>query len=107
MNRTGTVEHQHTDNMEAGMAGTERKRLADPSALFWTMDDIAAHWGIKPGTVRDYRYKTEHRRAGRGPLLPDPLPDKVGINPVWRPADVINFRRRGRGTGGGPKPVIG
>jgi len=89
------------------MAGTAQKRLADPGADLWTMDDIAAYWGVKPGTVRDYRYKTEHPRPGRGPLLPPPLPDKVGINPVWRPIDVINFRRRGRGTGGGPKRPAG
>lgn len=107
MSGTGTVERQHTDNTEAGMtSSTAARRLADPKAPYWTMDDIAEYWGIKPGTVRDYRYKTEHPKPGRGPLLP-PNDDKIGINPVWFPSTIISFDRSGKGHGGGPKPANG
>jgi hypothetical protein len=81
-----------------------RKQLADPHAEWWTMADIAAHWNIELGTVWDYRYQTEHpRRPGQAAKLP-PEDDTFGRTPVWRPRTIIDFKRPGRGRGGGPKP---
>lgn len=63
---------------------------ADPDADYWTIEDVAAHWNVKPETVRSYR----SRKKGE---LPD-ADRKVGRTPVWYPATIINFQRPGRGA---------
>ena len=77
--------------------------MADPLKEWWTMADIADHWGVQPGTIWDYRYQTLHpRNPGQAPKLPAE-DDTIGRIPVWRPQTVIRFERPGRGRGGGPK----
>jgi hypothetical protein len=64
--------------------------MADPNADYWTVADIADHWGVTPATVRTYRSRK------RGEL---PEPDKVfGRSPVWKPATILNFQRPGQGA---------
>lgn len=64
--------------------------MADPNADYWTVKDIAEHWGVTPQTVRTYRSRK------RGEL---PEPDNVfGRSPVWKPATIINFERPGQGA---------
>jgi hypothetical protein len=67
--------------------------LADPDADYWTTDDIAAHWGVSKTTVHAYRAR------GKGELPPQD--STLGRKPLWRPATILNFRRPGRGAGGG------
>lgn len=77
--------------------------MADPDAEWWTMADIAEHWGVEPGTIQDYRNQTRHpRRPGQAAKLP-PEDDKFGRTPVWRPGTILGFKRPGRGRGGGRK----
>jgi hypothetical protein len=69
---------------------TMRRAMADPNADYWTINDVAEHWGVTPQTVRTYR----SRRRGE---LPEP--DAVfGRSPVWKPKTIIDFQRPGRGT---------
>lgn len=64
--------------------------MADPKADYWTIDDVADHWGVKPQTIRAYRARN------RGELPP---PDRVfGRSPVWRPATIEAFVRPGQGA---------
>ena len=66
------------------------EEMADPNADYWTVADIADHWGVTPQTVRTYRSR------GRGEL---PEPDNVfGRSPVWKPATILNFQRPGQGA---------
>src|SRR5690606_39536537 len=60
--------------------------MPDPNADYWTLRDIADHWGVSYNTVRTYRAR------GRGEL---PEPDAVfGRSPAWRPATIIRFQDR-------------
>jgi predicted GIY-YIG superfamily endonuclease len=64
--------------------------LVDPDMDYWTITEVAEHWGVKVATVRAYR----SRKRGE---LPDP--DHVyGRTPLWRPVTVINFERPGQGA---------
>ncbi|WP_179889935.1 MULTISPECIES: helix-turn-helix transcriptional regulator [unclassified Streptomyces] len=64
--------------------------MADLNADYWTVEDIANHWGVTVQTVRSYRSRK------RGEL---PEPDKMfGRSPVWRPSTIIEFQRPGRGA---------
>lgn len=63
---------------------------ADPEADFWTIEDVALHWGVKPETVRSYR----SRKKGE---LPE-ADRMVGRTPVWHPATIVAFQRPGRGA---------
>lgn len=61
----------------------------DPGADYWTITDVARHWGVSEATIRTYRSR------GRGELPPE---DKLfGRSPVWRPATIVNFTRPGQG----------
>lgn len=61
---------------------------ADPEADYWTLQDVAAHLGIK--------YDSARREKARGNL---PDPDKVfGRSPAWRPATILNHQRPGKGA---------
>lgn len=63
---------------------------ADPNADYWTVADIAEHWGVTARTIRTYRSRK------RGEL---PEPDKVfGRSPVWKPSTILNFDRPGQGA---------
>lgn len=63
---------------------------AAPNADYWTIADVAAHWGVSEQTIRAYRSR------GRGELPP---PDKTfGRSPVWKPATIVGFQRLGQGT---------
>ena len=87
-----------------GTVHGEEAAMADPDAEWWTMADIAEHWGVEPGTIQDYRNQTRHpRRDGQAAKLP-PEDSKFGRTPVWRPETIISFKRPGRGHGGGRKP---
>jgi hypothetical protein len=78
--------------------------VADPLKEWWTMADIADHWGVELGTIWDYRYQTNHPKTpGQAPKLPTE-DDTIGRTPVWRPQTIIGFERPGQGHGGGPKP---
>ncbi|WP_435601282.1 helix-turn-helix transcriptional regulator [Streptomyces sp. C10-9-1] len=64
--------------------------MADPTADYWTIADIADHWGVSEQTIRTYR----SRRRGE---LPEP--DAVfGRSPVWKPETIIRFQRPGQGA---------
>jgi hypothetical protein len=64
--------------------------MADPNADYWTVADIADHWGVTAQTIRTYRSRK------RGEL---PEPDKVfGRSPVWKPSTILNFERPGQGA---------
>jgi hypothetical protein len=64
--------------------------MADPNADYWTVADIAEHWGVTPQTIRTYRSRK------RGEL---PEPDNVfGRSPVWKPSTILNFERPGQGA---------
>ena len=77
--------------------------MADPLKEWWTMADIADHWGVELGTIWDYRYQTNHPKTpGQAPKLPTE-DDTIGRTPVWRPRTIIGFERPGQGHGGGPK----
>ncbi|WP_435108103.1 hypothetical protein [Nocardiopsis synnemataformans] len=67
----------------------EETSQPDPDAEYWTINDIAAYWGIKPQTVRWYR-------ARPNGYLP-PQDDYFGRTPVWKPKTVIDFQRAGQG----------
>ncbi|TDU05012.1 hypothetical protein EDD99_3498 [Streptomyces sp. 846.5] len=72
------------------------RAMADPNADYWTVSDIAEHWGVSPQTIRSYRSR------GRGEL---PKEDRVfGRSPAWRPATIINFVRPGQGARTDLKP---
>lgn len=66
----------------------EDRPLADPNAVYWTIADVAAYWGVKPATIHTYRT--------RG-WLPEP-DDRIGNAPVWKPKTIIEFKRPGRGA---------
>lgn len=69
--------------------GTMRP-MADLNADYWTVEDIADHWGVTVQTVRSYRSRK------RGEL---PEADKMfGRSPVWRPSTILAFQRPGRGA---------
>ena len=69
---------------------TGEPMAADSNADYWTVADIAEHWGVTPQTIRTYRSRK------RGEL---PEPDNVfGRSPVWKPATIINFQRPGQGA---------
>jgi hypothetical protein len=69
---------------------TARRTMPDPNADYWTITDVAEHWGVSPQTVRTYRSRK------RGEL---PEPDQVfGRSPVWKPATIIGFERPGQGA---------
>lgn len=64
--------------------------MADPNAEYWTVAEIAEHWGVKEQTVRSYRSRK------RGEL---PEPDRIyGRTPLWKPATIIGFVRPGQGA---------
>ncbi|ARI54608.1 hypothetical protein A6E92_22360 [Streptomyces sp. S8] len=64
--------------------------MADLNADYWTVEDIADHWGVAVQTVRSYRSRK------RGEL---PEADKMfGRSPVWRPSTILAFQRPGRGA---------
>ncbi|MFE5368172.1 helix-turn-helix transcriptional regulator [Streptomyces mirabilis] len=64
--------------------------MPDPNAEYWTVAEIAEHWGVKEQTVRSYR----SRKRGE---LPDP--DRIyGRTPLWKPVTIINFVRPGQGA---------
>ncbi|MFV2172320.1 hypothetical protein ACFHW2_11940 [Actinomadura sp. LOL_016] len=67
----------------------DERRPGDPDADWWTMADIAAHWGVAVETVRSYRARKPSR-------LPEP-DDRFGNTPVWRPLTIIIYKRPGRG----------
>ncbi|MFI8459039.1 hypothetical protein [Kitasatospora sp. NPDC085464] len=54
---------------------------------YWTYDDIAVYWDMKPKSVRTYRFT----RAG---FLPDP-DDTINRAPVWEPDTIRNHPRPG------------
>lgn len=64
--------------------------MADPNAEYWTITEIAEHWGVKESTVYSYR----SRKRGE---LPEP-DHKYGRTPLWRPATIIGFERPGQGA---------
>lgn len=87
MNDAKSLEVLALDFVHATSTG---ETMADPTADYWTIADIADHWDVSPQTVRTYRSR------GRGEL---PEPDKVfGRSPVWRPATILNFQRPGQGA---------
>lgn len=61
----------------------------DPSAEWWTIQEVAAFIGVVPGTVSAYLHE------GR---MPDPE-RRVGQSPIWRPAAIVEWQstRPGRG----------
>ena len=60
----------------------------DPEADYWTLQDVADHYGIKYASARRYRV--------RGELPPE---DKLfGRSPVWRPATILEHKRPGQGA---------
>jgi hypothetical protein len=64
--------------------------VADPNAEYWTVAEIAQHWGVKVPTIRAYRSRN------RGEL---PEPDRIyGRTPLWKPATIIGFERPGQGA---------
>ena len=64
--------------------------VADPNAEYWTVAEIAEHWGVKVPTIRAYRSRK------RGEL---PEPDQIyGRTPLWKPATIIGFERPGQGA---------
>lgn len=77
----------HRTKRDDAMADAERP-LADPKAVYWTIADVAAHWGVKPTTIHTYRT--------RG-WLPEP-DDRIGNAPVWFPKTIIDHKRPGRGA---------
>ncbi|MFJ8783157.1 helix-turn-helix transcriptional regulator [Streptomyces sp. NPDC102476] len=85
----GTVDFVHA-------AGT-MSPMADPNADYWTVDEVADHWGVAPQTIRTYRSRK------RGEL---PEPDRMfGRSPVWRPKTIIEFQRPGQGARTDLKPA--
>jgi hypothetical protein len=64
--------------------------VADAQADYWTMNNVADHWGVKIETVRTYR------KRGRGEL---PDEDRMfGQSPAWKPSTIIAFQRPGKGA---------
>jgi hypothetical protein len=64
--------------------------LGDPSAEWWTLDDIAAYLGVKPATARRYRMPDR----GKGSL---PAEDRMfGRTPAWKPATIIAWNEQER-----------
>jgi hypothetical protein len=66
-----------------------RGAMPDPKADYWTIDDVAEFWEVKPETVRTYRAR---KRAYMPP--PDRM---IGRTPVWKPRTIIDYQRPGRG----------
>lgn len=63
--------------------------MADPDADYWTIADVAEHWGVSEATIRTYRSRN------RGELPPE---DRVfGRSPAWKPATILGFARPGQG----------
>jgi hypothetical protein len=69
---------------------TTRRAMADPNAEYWTIPDIAEHWGISAQTIRSYRSR------GRGELPPEDA--KFGRTPAWKPRTILEFQRPGKGA---------
>jgi hypothetical protein len=87
MNAAKSLEGVALDFVYATSTG---ETMADPNADYWTVADIADHWGVTPQTIRTYRSRK------RGEL---PEPDKVfGRSPVWKPSTIIDFVRPGQGA---------
>lgn len=64
--------------------------MADVSADYWTINDVADYWGVTPQTIRTYRSR------GRGEL---PKEDRMfNRSPVWRPQTIVRFARPGQGA---------
>jgi hypothetical protein len=62
----------------------------DPSADWWTMDDVAAYLGLKVESVRRYR----SRALANGGL---PKEDrKFGQSPAWKPETIVRWHEGGR-----------
>jgi hypothetical protein len=88
MNTSKSLEVSALDFVHATSTG--ETVTADPNADYWTVADIAEHWGVTPQTIRTYRSRK------RGEL---PEPDKVfGRSPVWKPATILSFQRPGQGA---------
>ncbi|TDB88329.1 MarR family transcriptional regulator [Actinomadura sp. KC216] len=66
----------------------DKRKLADPKKTYWTIADVAAHWGVKPTTIHTYRT--------RGWLPPED--ETIGNAPVWKPKTITSFKRPGRGA---------
>jgi hypothetical protein len=64
--------------------------MADEDADYWTIADVAEHWGVTPQTIRTYRSR------GRGEL--PPADRMFGRSPAWRPDTIVRFVRVGQGT---------
>jgi hypothetical protein len=87
MNEAKSLEVSAIDFVYATSTG---EPMADPTADYWTVADIAEHWGVTAQTIRTYRSRK------RGEL---PEPDNVfGRSPVWKPATILNFERPGQGA---------
>jgi len=85
--RCGTVSVGEMDFVHA--TGT-MTLMADPNVDYWTVADVADHWGVTPQTIRTYRSRK------RGEL---PEPDRMfGRSPVWKPSTIIEFQRPGQGA---------
>lgn len=70
-------------------------RPPDPSADWWTTEDVAAYLGISPGSVR--RYRARPREKGGLP----PHERMFVRSPAWKPATIIQWNeteRRGQGA---------
>lgn len=64
--------------------------LADPAKTWWTIADVAAHYGVKPQTIRVYR------------TVPGKLPDPdetINRSPLWKPATIQGWKIPGPGRG--------
>lgn len=85
--------------------------MADVDADYWTMTDIAEHFGVKLRTVYGYRRRGRQlrKRAADGePLSAEQLAaglpqedNMIGRTPVWRPSTITSWKWPGKGTGGG------
>lgn len=63
--------------------------MPDPEAEFWTIKDVAAHFGIKPQTIRVYRTQGKLPKED----------NRFGTSPVWRPATIVAWTIPGPGRG--------
>ncbi|MFD5862641.1 helix-turn-helix transcriptional regulator [Streptomyces chartreusis] len=64
--------------------------MADVNADYWTIDDVAEHWGVTPQTIRTYRSRKRDE-------LP-PHDRMFGRSPAWRPQTIVGFVRPGQGA---------
>jgi hypothetical protein len=75
--------------MPRGQTTVAEAEKPDPNADYWTLQDIAAYWGVEYESVRRYR-----NRPGKLP----PQDETFGRSPVWRPATVIGWQRPRQGA---------